>query len=101
MGRFIVVGCKSILAPVYTIYGVEYGREDTGRRSPKVVFAPLPERMQPIAEVIAQQLESLYGVSLLPREVADTPVPLYIEPMEPPHTTLFHALFTSEPESLP
>ena len=99
--NFIVVGCKSILAPVYTVYGVEYELVNDKRRNIRVIRGPFPDGMQRIVDVMSRTLEVHFGVSLLPREVSDTPVPLYVEPMEPPHTTLFHALFTSQPESLP
>lgn len=96
-----VVGCVSILAPVYTTYGVQYdykGREWIAR---EVFFEPLPPEMRAPAEVVARKLEKLFGVEALPRELAETPIPLIVEPREPPDTTLFHALFTSRPESVP
>lgn len=99
--RFIVVGCVSILAPVYTVYGVEYEQGDAQRRHLRVVYEPLPSSMRHPADIIARRIEATFGVAALPREAAETPVPLHVEPMEPPRTTLFHALFTSEPASLP
>jgi hypothetical protein len=57
--------------------------------------------MRAPADIVSRRLETTFGVSTLPREIAETPIPLYVEPKEPPNTTLFHALFTSEPESLP
>ncbi|MBZ4335525.1 hypothetical protein K8556_32330 [Corallococcus sp. AS-1-12] len=54
-----------------------------------------------IAEVVAQRIEANYGATALPLEVAQTPVPLYVNFMKPPETTLFHALFTSEPWNIP
>jgi hypothetical protein len=101
VNRFIVVGCVSILAPVYTVYGVEYARSDTRRRQATIRFTPLPPEMRHPAEVIAKRIEATFQVTALPREVAETPIPLYVEPRQPPETTLFHALFTSEPASLP
>lgn len=99
--RFIVVGCVSILAPVYTVYGVEYERIDGKRHNPRVHLGTLPSRMSAPAQVVARKLEDTFGVSALPRELAEASIPLYVEPRAPPQTTLFHALFTSEPESLP
>jgi hypothetical protein len=99
--RFVVVGCVSILAPVYTVYGVEYERINNKRHGPKAFFEPLPAEMRHPAEVISRRIEATFGVRALPREIAETPIPLHVEPVEPPNTTLFHALFTSEPESLP
>jgi hypothetical protein len=99
--RFIVVGCVSILAPIYTIYGVEYASTDSRRRDAKVCFEPLPSNIRHTADVIARRIEATFAVTALPREIAEMPIPLYVEPREPPETTLFHAFFTSEPESLP
>jgi hypothetical protein len=97
----LVVGCVSILAPVYTVYGMEYERIQEGRRNPRVSFEPLPEPMRSLAKVISSKLEATFGVSALPREVAQMPVPLVVQWKEPPEATLFHALFTSEPQSVP
>jgi hypothetical protein len=97
-----VVGCLSVLAPVYTVYGVQYdykGREVCG--AARVFFDPLPPEMQAIAEVIARKIEARYGAEALPREIAETRAPLIVHWKEPPETTLFHALFTPEPENLP
>lgn len=96
-----VVGCVSILAPVYTVYGVQYdykGREWIARR---VFFDPLPPEMWAPSEIVARKIEELFGVEALPREIAETRIPLIVERREPPDTTLFHALFTSRPESVP
>jgi hypothetical protein len=99
--RFIVVGCVSILAPVYAVYGVEYARVDNRRHNPRAFFEPLPSEMRHPADVISRRIEATFRVDALPREIVETRIPLYVEPVEPPNTTLFHALFTSEPESLP
>ncbi|HEX5751118.1 MAG TPA: hypothetical protein VFZ09_33140 [Archangium sp.] len=96
-----VVGCVSILAPVYIIYGVEYERTGASRSNPRIVFEPLPPGMRFPADVIARRIEAVFGVSALPRDIAEVPVPLFVEWKEPPNTTLFHALFTSEPGNLP
>lgn len=99
--RFIVVGCVSLLAPVYTVYGVDYVRVGKKRHDTRVFFEPLPAEMRHPADVISKRIEARFRVSALPRDIADFRIPLYVEPVEPPNTTLFHALFTSEPESLP
>ncbi len=99
--RFIVVGCVSILAPVYTVYGVEYVLLDNKRHDRRVFFDPLPAEMQHPAQAISRRIEAAFNVDALPRDMADIPIPLHVEPVEPPNTTLFHALFTSEPASLP
>jgi hypothetical protein len=98
---WVVVGCISILAPVYIVYGVGYERVGGARCNPKLHFEPLPLDMRVPAEVIARKIETTFSVSALPREIAETPIPLFVEWKEPPATTLFHALFTSEPDNLP
>ena len=101
--RWTVVGCLSVLAPVYTVYGVQYdykGREVSPAAS-RIFFDPLPPEMQAPAEVIARKIEARYGAEALPRESAEIRVPLIVHFKEPPETTLFHALFTPEPENLP
>ena len=95
-----VVGCVSILAPVYTVYGVEYEYIHGKRSGFKSHFKPDSPEMQPSARIIAHQIETSFGFSAVSHEVARTPVPLFVEFKEPPQTTLFHALFTSEPESI-
>ena len=97
--RWVVVGCLSILAPVYTIYGVQYSDQDSERVVG--IFDSLPPEMQAPAEVVAKRMEATFGVSVLSRELAETPIPLIVEPKEPPNTTLFHALFISQPERVP
>ncbi|PTL80746.1 hypothetical protein [Vitiosangium sp. GDMCC 1.1324] len=100
--RWAVVGCLSILAPVYTVYGVQYdyykGREVIAAR---IFIDPLLPEMQAPAEVVARKIEATYGAEALPRDIAEFRIPLIVERKEPPETTLFHALFTSEPENLP
>jgi hypothetical protein len=99
--RWVVVGCVSILAPVYAIYGVQYNHGDKERSAERVVFDSFPPEMQTPAEVIARRIEATFGVEPLPREIAETRIPLVVEPQEPPNTTLFHALFISRPERVP
>jgi hypothetical protein len=94
-----VVGCVSILAPVYALYGVEFERDEgNARKKSTVCFEPLPGHMAPVANVIARKLEAEFAVTALPRELAQTPVPLFVESKAPPETTLFHALFMDRPE---
>lgn len=98
---WVVVGCISILAPIYMLYGIEFERAGKVRLSSKVSFEPLPSQMRHPADVIARKIEATFGVTALPREIAETPVPLVVEWKEPPETTLFHALFSNQPESVP
>jgi hypothetical protein len=100
-GRWVVVGCVSILAPVYAIYGLHLSYSGKQRIDERVFLHSLPPEMQAPAQVVASKLEAMFGVAPLPRELADTPVPLIVEPKEPPHTTLFDALFISRPASVP
>ncbi len=99
---WIVVGCVSILAPLYIVYSVRYGHVGNRTRlNPRVDFEPFPPEMEPVADVIARKIEETFGVSKLPRDIAETPVPLFVKWVEPPETTLFHALFTNEPDNVP
>ncbi|MFL5352621.1 hypothetical protein [Archangium sp.] len=99
--RSALVGCLSIIAPVFTVYGLEFEYQGETRTVSRICFEPLPAYMQGPAGVIARKIETMFGASALPREVADTPVPLFVEWKKPPHTTLFHALFSSTPERIP
>ena len=99
--HWVVVGCVSIIAPVYAVYGVQFEEGEKTR-----VFRAMdsdsqrPEIKAP-AEVIARRVEAEFGFARLPREMAQTLVPLFVQQKEPPETTLFHALFTNEPENIP
>ncbi|WP_434388151.1 hypothetical protein [Melittangium boletus] len=95
-----VVGCLSLLAPVYFIYGLERERQTKVRRY-KVSFETPPPHMSLPAKIIARTIEASFGASALPRAVANTPVQLFVGNLAPPKTTLFHALFTDEPETIP
>ncbi|RKH14262.1 hypothetical protein D7V97_03525 [Corallococcus sp. CA053C] len=96
-----VVGCMSILAPVFTVYGISFEYQGRKRSKAQLHLDPLPEAMTGTARLIAQELKARYNVSELPREVAATPVPVVVEWTRPPQTTLFDALFDSEPTSVP
>ena len=97
----VIVGCVSILAPVYTLYGVQFEYNGAEVMSEKVFYEPLPPEMHSPAEIIAKNIEATFRVRALPREVAETPIALAVGSREPPDTTLFHALFTSQPERVP
>lgn len=99
--NWVVVGCVSLLAPVYIVYGVECDYADSGRRSEKVSFAQPPPDMALPAQVVARKIEETFGFSAIPREIAETPVPLFVGSREPSEATLFHALFTSDPSIIP
>jgi hypothetical protein len=97
-----VVGCVSILVPVYMLYGVEFVHEGPVRGGqPTLHFAPLPGFMTAVAEGIGKRLEAEFEVTALSPELARTPVPLFVESKQPPATTLFDALFTDRPEIIP
>jgi hypothetical protein len=99
--NWIVVGCVSILAPVYFVYGVECDYIDDRLQNPKATFEQPPPSMAFPAQVVARTIETTFGFSAVPREIAETPVPLFAGLLEPPETTLFHTLFTSAPRSIP
>ncbi|RKH21060.1 hypothetical protein D7X74_02305 [Corallococcus sp. CA047B] len=98
---WVVVGCVSILAPVFTVYGISFEYEGRKRREARLHQSPLPEAMAGTARLIAQELETRFGVQELPREVAAIPVPVTVQWTEPPQSTLFDALFDSEPTIVP
>lgn len=98
---WVVVGCISILAPIYMVYAIEFERAGKERLGAKVRFEPLPPQMRQPADIFARKIEETFGASALPREVAEIPVPLVVEWKEPPETRLFHALFSNQPESVP
>jgi hypothetical protein len=99
--EWVVVGCVSILAPVYTVYGVQYARKGKERLNSKVFFDLSSSELGHVSDIIGRRIEAVLGFSALPREMADTHVPLFVDPQQPPNTTLFHALFTGQPESVP
>jgi hypothetical protein len=99
--RWVVVGCVSILAPIYTVYGVQFEYGETTRTLKAIDFDGRRPEIRAPAEVIARQVEAAFESSPLPREIAKTPVPLFVQWKKPPETTLFHALFTNEPGTLP
>ncbi|NOK17172.1 hypothetical protein [Corallococcus carmarthensis] len=96
-----IMGCMSVLAPVFTVYGITFEYEGRKRRAAHLHLMPLPGAMQETARIVARELEARYHVSELPREVAATPVPVVVEWTQPPQTTLFDALFDSEPTNIP
>jgi hypothetical protein len=98
--RWSVVGCLSILAPVYTVYGLRYDYQGEDVIARKVFFEPLPPEMQAPAEVVARKIEAMFGAEALPREIAETRIPLIVDLLEPPDTTLFHALFATDPDNV-
>ncbi|NOK31856.1 hypothetical protein D7W79_00780 [Corallococcus exercitus] len=96
-----VVGCMSVLAPVFTVYGITFEYEGRKRRAARLHLTPLPGAMQETARVVARELEARFHVTELPREVAATPVPVIVDWTQPPRTTLFDALFDSDPTNIP
>ncbi|MFP2925384.1 hypothetical protein ACLESO_09225 [Pyxidicoccus sp. 3LG] len=99
--RWAAVGCLSILAPVYTVHGVQLEYRGAERIGQKAIFGPLPSEIHHAADIIARMLEARFGATALPRELAHTHVRLVVEFKQPPDTLLMHALFTSTPESIP
>jgi hypothetical protein len=98
---WVVVGCVSILAPVYAVYGVRYECSNGKRTHHSVLLGSFPPEMRVPADAISQRIEAAFGSSEIPREIAETPVALFVDPQHPPDTTLFHALFASQPERVP
>ncbi|RKH54482.1 hypothetical protein D7X55_09555 [Corallococcus sp. AB049A] len=96
-----LVGCLSILAPVYTVYGLTFDYEGRKRGKAHLHLPPLPAAMSDTARIIARELEAHFHVTALPPEVAALPVPVAVEWTRPPQTTLFDALFDSSPTIVP
>jgi hypothetical protein len=57
--------------------------------------------MRAPSAIIARKIEETFGARAFSRELNEVPVPLFVSLKQPPSTTLFHALFTSEPDSVP
>ncbi|WP_434388149.1 hypothetical protein [Melittangium boletus] len=96
-----VVGCMSLLAPVYFVYGVQWEYVEGIRKNFRASFAQPPPIMAEPAQVMARTIEKIFGFDAIPYELATTPVGLYAGLLEPHETTLFHTLFTNEPQSIP
>jgi hypothetical protein len=99
----VVVGCLSMIAPVYAVYAFqcEYRRGKRLQNSNERLFLDqLPPEMRKPADVVARKIEARFGVERLTPEVAATPVPLYVDITFPPHATLFHALISEQPDSI-
>ncbi len=100
--HWIVVGCVSLLAPVYTVYCVErMHMGDGSRRDRAAAITHAPIRMQSSAQVLARKIEATFGATPISPEDAQASVPLFVGGREPSEATLFHALFTSDPEIIP
>ncbi len=100
----VAVGCMSVIAPVYTVYGLQYEyrpRKLLKVSNERLFFEQLPPELREPAEALARRMEARFGVSALPPAVAGTPIPLFVDVQSPPHATLFHALFSSHPLSVP
>lgn len=96
--RWVTVGCASIIAPVFTVFRLqfEYGAERILRQldlEPPLTTEP--------GRTLSRLMESKLGARLLPPAIASVPVPLYVHRKVPFEATLFHALFTSTPERIP
>lgn len=100
----VLVGCLSMIAPVYTVYGLQYEYRPRGpprRMNERLFLKDLPPEMREPADAIARRMEVTFGVGRLPPDVAATAVPLYVGITAPPHAMLFHALFSDQPDSVP
>ncbi|WNG20741.1 hypothetical protein [Cystobacter fuscus] len=99
-----VVGCVSLLAPVYFIYCTQHRYRGGRRESPAdtVFLEEMPVKLGPTVSRLADLIESALGCQSLPPHVARTLIPdLCLDHIEPGHASLFKALFTLEPNVLP
>ena len=100
----VVVGCLSMIAPVYSVYGLQYEVSPaTGTKpsDPRLFLDALPPEMHEPANALAKRMEAVFGASPLLAGLAGTPVPLCVNITCPPRTTLFHALISDQPDSVP
>ncbi|MBM7118371.1 hypothetical protein [Archangium primigenium] len=96
-----VVGCVSLLAPVYFVYGVQWDYIDGVRQNFSANFGQPPPIMAEPVQVMTKSIEKTFGFEVIPPELANTPVALYAGLLEPHETTLFHTLFTNESHNIP
>jgi hypothetical protein len=99
-----VVGCVSLLAPLYFVYGTQHRYRGGKRDHPAaaIFLESLPEALTSSASKVARTIESVFGYQPLPVQLAAVPIPgLCLEHFEPGRATLFRALFTLEPALLP
>jgi len=99
-----VVGCVSLLAPLYFVYGTQHRYRGGRRDNPAadVFLEALPEALTSSASKVARVIESVFGYQPLPVQLASVPIPgLCLDHFEPGRATLFRALFTLEPALLP
>jgi hypothetical protein len=100
----VVVGCLSMIAPVYTVYGLQYEfrpKKFYKKSNQQLFLDTLPPEMLEPADVVARRIEARFDAERLTREVAATPVPLHVGITSPPNATLFHALISEQPTSVP
>ena len=97
-----VVGCLSIIAPVHTVYGVQFTRHERARVFEGFDFELGRAETRAPAHAMARRFELGFGSQLLPAaQSARVQVDLEVQGKRPPDTLLLHALFTNEPENLP
>ncbi|MFE8603334.1 hypothetical protein [Archangium violaceum] len=99
-----VVGCVSLLAPLYFVYGTQHRYRAGRRESPAVALflESLPEALTSSASKVTRAIESVFGYQPLPVQWVSVPIPgLCLDHFEPGRATLFRALFTLEPALLP
>jgi hypothetical protein len=99
-----VVGCVSLLAPLYFVYGTQHRYRGGKRGNPAdaVFLDALPEALISSASTVAQAIESVFGCQAFPVQLASVPIPdLCLDHFEPGQATLLRALFTLEPAFLP
>jgi len=99
-GESVVVGHLSMLTPVYAVYAVRYQLSGRERVGSTVHYDELPEELRPAAEVIARRIEAEFEAPRIPASISQTPIPFYVDYLEPGEATLFHALFNQRPDNL-
>lgn len=96
----LVIGYRSVLAPVYGLICVHHILSPLPGKSASVSLE-IPGDLQPIADVIARHIERDSGFQFLPEELAQVPVPtIYVNNIPFGQATLFDALIDSDPANV-
>lgn len=98
-----VLGCVSLLAPVYYVYGTQDRILKRKRIEVTVFLDTLPEELAPYAAKVARGIETVFtGYTPFPKEWLHVPLPdLCADGIYFGKWTLFNLLFTLQPDNFP
>jgi hypothetical protein len=99
----ILIGCVSVVAPFYFLYGAQRRFKGGQHQLPYSIFLDtLPDNMLPYARAAAQQIEQRYNYHLFPSEYLHTPVPdISVSDVFIGNMTLLNAFFTTGLDRIP